>query len=86
MVGCVLSQLKPSELYILSGGKECNVPRALSYTYHFVKFSTKTECASKTQMLACHRQPCMVHIQYPRNYLIVGNEGTRKPGKLNVTR
>ena len=44
MVGCVLSQLKPSELYIVSFKKasafglgffqslECGAPRALSYT------------------------------------------------------
>ena len=44
MVGCVLSQLTPSELYILSWGiglglrpqsfhsNECRVPQALSYT------------------------------------------------------
>ena len=44
MLGCVLSQLKPSELYMLSCGrslafglglfhsKECRAPRALSYT------------------------------------------------------
>ena len=38
MVGCVLSQLKPSELYISDFGLgpfqsyECKAPRVLSYT------------------------------------------------------
>ena len=35
MVGCVLGQLKSSEIYILNCGlfhsKECRAPRALSY-------------------------------------------------------
>ena len=41
MVGRVLSQLKPLELFILSCGKarESRAPQALSYTYLFYQMS-----------------------------------------------
>ena len=62
MFGCVLSQLKPSEVYILSCEKgldpfhssECRVPLALSYTQssqnvHF--FSNVTHSTGNLQSL-----------------------------------